>query len=88
MGWFKFKKKIPVTQRANATKARILFDEIQQKEGGDGTFIASKRWLTLWIDDLDQKRIPLTQRSIAAKGRILFDEIQTKGRWRRDIQCE
>ena len=37
-------KRIPLTQRAIAAKARSLFDEIQQKEGGNETFAASKGW--------------------------------------------
>ena len=35
-------KRIPLTQRDNAAKARSLFDEIQQKEGGNETFSASE----------------------------------------------
>ena len=35
-------KRFPLTHRAIAAKARILFDEIQQKEGGHETFNASK----------------------------------------------
>ena len=36
-------KEIPLTQCAIAAKARSIFDEIQQKEGGYGTFSASER---------------------------------------------
>ena len=39
------KKIIPLTQRDIVAKARSLFDEIQQKEGGNETFNASKGWL-------------------------------------------
>ena len=35
-------KRIPLIQRAVAAKARSLFDKIQQKEGGNETFNASK----------------------------------------------
>ena len=35
-------KRIPLTQCAIAAKARSLFDKIQQKEGGNETFTASK----------------------------------------------
>jgi len=38
------KKRIPLTQRAIAAKARSLFEDIQQKEGGNETFTASKGW--------------------------------------------
>ena len=38
------KKRIHLTRRAIAAKARSLFDEIQQKEGGNETFTASKEW--------------------------------------------
>ena len=37
-------KRIPLTQCAIAAKARSLFDEIQQKEGGNETFNANKGW--------------------------------------------
>ena len=37
-------KKIPLTQRAIASKFWSLFDEIQQKEGENKTFTASKGW--------------------------------------------
>ena len=37
-------KRIPLIQRAVAAKARSLFDKIQQKEGGNETFNASKWW--------------------------------------------
>ena len=37
-------KRIPLTQRAIAAKARSLFEEIKQKEGGNETFTASKEW--------------------------------------------
>jgi len=36
------KKRIHLTQRAIAAKDRSLFDEIQQNEGGNETFNASK----------------------------------------------
>jgi len=36
------KKRITLTQRAIGARARSLFDEIQQKEGGNETFTASK----------------------------------------------
>ena len=39
-------KRIPVTHRAIAAKARSLFEEIQRKEGGNETFTASKGWFT------------------------------------------
>ena len=38
------KKRIPVTQSAIAAKAGRLLDELQQKEGGNETFAASKGW--------------------------------------------
>jgi len=38
-------KRIPLTRRAIAAKARNIFDEIQQKESGNETFYASKGWL-------------------------------------------
>jgi hypothetical protein len=38
----KKKKGISLTQRAIAAKARSVFDEIQQKEGGSETFAVSK----------------------------------------------
>jgi len=37
-------KRIRLTQRAIAAKARSLFEGIQQKEGGNETFTASKGW--------------------------------------------
>ena len=37
-------KRIPLTQCATAAKAMSLFDKIQQKEGGNKTFTASKGW--------------------------------------------
>jgi len=37
-------KRIPHTQHVIAAKTRSLFDEIQQKEGGNETFNASKGW--------------------------------------------
>ena len=39
-----YQKRIPLTQHAIAAKARSLFDEIQQREGGNETFTASKGW--------------------------------------------
>ena len=36
---------VPLTQRAIAAKTRSLFDEIEQKEGGNETFTASRGWL-------------------------------------------
>ena len=37
-------KRIPLTQCDIAANARSLFDEIQQKVGGNETFSASKGW--------------------------------------------
>jgi len=37
-------KRVPLTHCGIASKARSIFDEIQQKEGGNETFTASKGW--------------------------------------------
>ena len=41
---FNKKKRIFLNQRAVTAKAGSIFDEIQQKEGGNETFTASKGW--------------------------------------------
>jgi len=43
-----------------------------------------KLFLTLWVNDLNQKRIPLTQR--LQRLRFFLTKIN-KRRWKRDIQC-
>ena len=39
-------KIIPLAHRAIAAKARIILEEIPRKEGGNGTFNASRGWFT------------------------------------------
>ena len=66
-------KRIPLTQRAITAKARSLFDEIQQKEGGNETFSASKGWFARFKQHLQIHCIEAT-RAITAKFKKIVED--------------
>ena len=61
--WFKSRKNSShsATQHAVAAKARGLFNEIQQKDGGNDTFAASKGWFVRFKQRLQIRCIKISE---------------------------